>query len=186
MQCKQINALETISKPPFAELKEPCAKQENYPHQKVSIIPTLSTSSVKVLNRISLKQHQQQTTLKWWNRRELSTPEGLNHTDPFNVVSEGVKQDITEAAPTANDIEMVEQANAVKENNINEEFEVMNARVEQMQQMLLAAQQPNKHNQHNQQKPRQMNQSFPNQFQQSYGWNPFASAYPPQYLLDNP
>ena len=44
---------------------------------------------------------------------ELSTPEGLNHTDPFNVVSEGVKQDITEAAPTANDIEMVEQARII-------------------------------------------------------------------------
>ena len=46
------------------------------------------------------------------------------------------------------DIDMAEQENTVKENNItNEQFEALNEKVTQMQHMFLASQQPNPYNQ---------------------------------------
>ena len=105
---------------------------------------------------------------------ERSTPDNLNHTDLLNVVSEGVKQAITEVAPPTKNNEMIEEANAVRENNeniLNEQIEAMSAKMEQMQHMLFAAP--------------QANQPL-HQYQQPFGWNPILSQYPNQYPNQNP
>ena len=71
---------------------------------------------------------------------ELNTPDGINHTELLNVVSEGVKQGLI------SEIDMTKHANSVNENNgvtsindqslISTQLKAMTECMNQMQQML--------------------------------------------------
>ena len=99
---------------------------------------------------------------------ELHNNVGINHTELLNVVSEGVKQGLISATPPTSEIDMIEHANSVNENtgvtsfndqSLISQLDAMTERMNQMQQMLLAPQQQQAH-------------------QQSYGWNSYGSQHP--------
>ena len=102
-------------------------------------------------------------------RGELNTSDGINHTELLNIVSEGVKQGLISATPPTSEIDMIKHANSVNDNTgvtsindqslISAQLEAMTERMNQMQQMLLAPQQQQAH-------------------QQSYGWNSYGSQHP--------
>lgn len=120
---------------------------------------------------------------------ELNSPDGLNHTELVNVVSEGVKQGIFEATPPTNEINMVEQANSVNgqtmfhtvndHSQLTTQLETMSERMNQMQQMLLAPQQQQQQNQNT-------HAHQQHSFQNPYGWNPYMTSFPPAYPTQNP
>ena len=126
---------------------------------------------------------------------ELTTPDGLNHAELVNVVSEGVKQGIFESRPPTTEIEMTEHANSVAnsingqtmlqsvndQSQLSAQLEMMSERMNQMQQMLLAPQ-----HQQQQQQLQNTNTHQQQTFQNPYGWNPFMMPYPRVYPNQNP
>ena len=140
----------------FAQLcalaNSPLSDKQKVDHAYVIILKTLKyKSTLKEWNKLPAAQATWTEFKKLFRTAqramrktgELGVNEGLNHAELINVVSEGVKQAITENAPDTTTPMMMEQANAVNEEaSWITQMTQLQEQMNQIQQMLLASKTP--------------------------------------------
>ena len=128
----------------------PLSDKQKIDHAYVIILKTLKyKSTLKEWNKLPQEQATWPEFKKLFRNAqramrktgELGVNEGLNHTELINVVSEGVKQAITENTPEPQTV--LEQANAVNDENMwLNQMAQLQEQMNQIQQMFLASKQP--------------------------------------------